>query len=355
MNTLTGFTPSGLISSKNLLAGLLLVALSCACCHPCCLAYADGKDNGSDRSALTDGDATAEGIDEEALQNLVRRAGETHSNALVIVKNGKLIGQWYFGHTIKAQALNSITKSICSLAIGRLIDEQKIASLETPIASYYPQWRSDSRRVVTLREILSHTSGLDEKAGSEAGDLVADALTAELKEKPGTKFIYNNRASNLLAGIVKMAAGKGLDQYINEKFFLLLSISDWHWNQDDAGAAPASGGLAMTALDLAKIGILVGDGGSYARQQLISKSWLSQSTGRPAMPKVSADYGLMWWLLPPGNPNSGACMARGFHGQYMVVLPAKRLVVVRQISEKAHKSEADDFTDLPELAMKLVN
>ncbi|MBU6453561.1 MAG: hypothetical protein KGS72_17410 [Cyanobacteria bacterium REEB67] len=76
------------------------------------------------------------------------------------------------------------------------------------------------------------------------------------------------------------------------------------------------------------------------------------------MPKISADYGLMWWLLPAGDiktTGGGACMARGFHGQYMIVLPAKRLVVVRQISEKAHKSEADDFTDLPELAMKLVH
>ncbi|MBU6453562.1 MAG: serine hydrolase [Cyanobacteria bacterium REEB67] len=67
---------------------------------------------------------------------------------------------------------------------------------DTPIASFYPQWRSGPKSGITLREVLSHTSGLDEKAAGDGGDVVAEALAAELKDKPGSKFVYNNRASS---------------------------------------------------------------------------------------------------------------------------------------------------------------
>ena len=206
----------------------------------------------SDTVAFADGDATTEGIDETALQSLVKRAGETHSNALVIVKNGKLIGQWYFGHLVK------------------------IASLDVPLASFYPSWR---------------------------------------------------------------------------------------WTKDLAGQPTVTGGLSLNAIDLAKVGNMLisilqnGDsaagGGS---KNTISKSWIDQSTGGAALPKISPDHGLLWWLLRTGSDDYNRTigfMGRGFHGQFLIVLPQQRLVIVRQISEKSHKSEGDDFADLPDLTKKL--
>ena len=82
MNTFTGNAHAGFISRKIWLAGLMLTVFAAWRYHSGCLAYADGKDSNAEKAAFLDGDATTEGVDEEALQNLVRRAGETHSNAL---------------------------------------------------------------------------------------------------------------------------------------------------------------------------------------------------------------------------------------------------------------------------------
>jgi CubicO group peptidase (beta-lactamase class C family) len=279
---------------------------------------------------------------------------------LVVIKNGKLIGQWYFGHKIKPQSIRSITKSITSLAIGKLIDERKIASVDVPISAFYPEWSVGPKSAITLKQVLSQTSGLDDKADSNQPDLVKFALEAELKDRPGSKFVYNDRASNLLAGVVQIAAGKPVDAYVAEKIFTPLEISNYHWDKDQSGHPLVMGGLELNALDLAKIGQLIVNGGICNGKQIISPSWLEVATTRPTL---NSEYGLMWWLLDKNSADIGdvgatkeivGCIARGHLGQALIILPKQKLVVVRQISEKGHKIEADDFSDLPALTRSLL-
>jgi CubicO group peptidase (beta-lactamase class C family) len=303
-----------------------------------------------DDNYFADGDAQAEGISEEALGKLVQRAGETHSNALVIIKNGKLIGQWYFGHVVKAHPLNSITKSISALAIGKMLDDKKLAAIDVPVASVCPPWRTGAKSAITLKHVLTQTTGLDEAGEVNMGDVVADALAAKIKEAPGARFIYNNRASNLILPLAKAACGQNLDQYVNTNFFTPLQITSWQWHKDEAGQAPSMGGLDLSAIDLAKFGQLLVDGGTVKQKRLLSAAFIHDATATPGMPKASADYGYMFWLLDKGH---AGFMGRGNDGQYLLVLPNKKLIVVRQISQKGHKSEADDFADLPEIAQKL--
>jgi CubicO group peptidase (beta-lactamase class C family) len=102
---------------------------------------------------------------------------------------------------------------VVSLAFGRLLATGKLASVDEPVHTWYPEWRQGKKRAITIRHLLTQTSGIqaDKMTGSEvhgSPDLVQLALCAELADDPGAKFFYNNKASNLLAGLVRRISGK---------------------------------------------------------------------------------------------------------------------------------------------------
>jgi CubicO group peptidase (beta-lactamase class C family) len=309
---------------------------------------------------LPSGNAVAEGIDLAALDKLTKRARKTHSNALIVVKNGKVIRKWYIGHKLRPIVTRSITKSITSLAIGCLIDDGKIKSLDQPISDFFPELNQGMKKNITLKHILANTSGIDASEVYNDPDLIKVALAADVKSEPGTEFVYNNKAVSLLAGIVKITSGNPADQYISERILSPLGITDASWERDKAKNPLVMGGLLLHAMDLAKIGQLVLNGGTWHGKRIVSKEWISKSTN----PGVSATpwYGLLWWILP-GEFSSGAAgtrppigfRAEGYMGQNLIVLPKHQLIVVRQISKENYTSKSDYFEDIVECTKNLVS
>jgi CubicO group peptidase (beta-lactamase class C family) len=242
----------------------------------------------------------AEGVNEVALNKLLHRADETHTDALVILKNGKLLGEWYFGKIDHPIPIMSMTKSISSLGTGRLIDIGKIKSLDQPVFEFYPEWNQGRKRFITVRQLLNHTSGIQSYRSAEeiyaSPDFVKFALAAELSTNPGKHFFYNNKAINLLSGISQAASGNSLDQVVAQDIFAPLGISEYTWEKDKAGNPIAMADLSMRATDLAKVGQLIADDGVWDGRQVISKSWLQESfkSGQSFMPTC----GLLWWLIP---------------------------------------------------------
>ena len=218
----------------------------------------------------------------------------------MIVKNGKLIGEWYFGKRRAPIESMSATKSIVSLAIGHLIDSSKIKSLDEPVYSFYPEWKQGRKKQITLRHLLNHTSGLQADRTTEeiyqSPDFVKLALSAELASDPGSKFFYNNKATNLLAGIVKVASGKRLDEYLRDEIFAPLGITEFSWTLDKSGNPHGMSGLQIHALDLARIGQMLLDEGTWDGKQIVSKKWIDESTS-PGQP-FDPGCGLLWWLFP---------------------------------------------------------
>ena len=130
----------------------------------------------------------------------------------MIVKNGRLVADWDFGQPRGPIEAMSATKSIVSLTIGRLIDSGKIKSLDQPVSDFYPEWKQGRKKLITVRHLLSQTSGLQNEPNTTveiypSPDFVQLALAAELSDDPGSRFSYNNKAVNLLAGIVQRASG----------------------------------------------------------------------------------------------------------------------------------------------------
>jgi CubicO group peptidase (beta-lactamase class C family) len=237
-------------------------------------------------------------VDPLALQQLLRAAQAAHSDAVVIWKDGREVGAWYFGNPPKRIEAMSATKSIVNLAIGRLVTTGAIRSIDDPVSKYYPEWRQGRKQAITIRQLLDHTSGLESDGSEEvesSPDVVQLALAAELTDDPGTHFYYNNKAVNLLAGIVQKASGKTMDALLRSDVFGPLGITDFVWVRDSAGNPYAYARLEILPEDMAKLGQLVLDRGRWNGKQLIAPEWFDAiMRGSVVEPRA----GLLWWLIP---------------------------------------------------------
>jgi CubicO group peptidase (beta-lactamase class C family) len=240
-------------------------------------------------------------INPTALETLRKRAEAAHSDVVVILKDNQVIGEWYFGKPKSKIHLMSCTKSVVNLAIGRLIDAGKIRSLDQPVFEFYPEWQTGSKRQITIRHLLNHTSGLQNIPNATieiypSSNIIKLALAAEVSDAPGSRFSYNNKAVNLLAGIIEIASGKRMDLYVRDEILQPLGITDYDWSLDSAGIPYAMAGLELTATDFAKIGQLILQKGRWNGKRIVSEKWINESF-KPGQPYYTL-CGLLWWRIP---------------------------------------------------------
>jgi len=253
-----------------------------------------------DANTFPPGDPAQLGVDIAALGRLKAKAESEESDAVVIVKDGRLIADWVFGKKRGPIEAMSATKSVVSLAVGRLIDEGKIKSLDQPVSDFFLEWRQGRKRLITVRHLLNHTSGLEDKPTTreiyDSPDYVQFALAADVVSDPGAKFFYSNKATNLLAGVVQRASGRPLDEYVKREIFAPLGIVDFGWSKDGAGNPQAMAGLQITAVDFAKVGQLMLDEGVWRGRRVLSREWVVESIqeGQPH----NGICGLLWWRTP---------------------------------------------------------
>jgi len=237
-------------------------------------------------------------LNSKILDSLIKTAELTQTDGLVIFLDGKLYNEYYFGKEAKKIEAMSSTKSIVNLAIGKLITDGLIKSVDQPIYDFYPEWNQGMKKEVTIRHLLNQTSGMQNVPNTNveiypSPDFVKLALAAEIVNKPGTVFSYNNKAVNLLAGIVKIVSRKRMDNYLAEKIFTPLGIEDFDWTLDDEGNPHAMAGFQVLPRDLAKLGQLFIQKGKWEGKQLINEAWFTE-TGTPS--SLDPTYGLLWWI-----------------------------------------------------------
>ena len=162
----------------------------------------------------------------------------------------------------------------------------------------YPEWRQGKKSNIKLLHILNHTSGIQNIPNADAEifpapNVIKLSLSAEVDFMPGLVFSYNNKAVNLLAGVVEIVSGRPPDKYCQDEFFDPMGISDFKWYHDESGNQHALAGLTLKARDLAKFGQLVLQNGKWIGVQLISSECLDEmlSKGQNYYPW----YGLLWW------------------------------------------------------------
>lgn len=236
----------------------------------------------------------------EPFVDLIRQASAPNSDAILVLAGDEVAAQWESAAAAEPIETMSVTKSVVSMAIGRLLYQEYLDSVQVRLSTLYPAWQQEGKGDITIEHLLSHTSGLASERTTariyEAGDVVQFALDSAVAWPPGAKFAYNNRAVNLLAGVVERLAGRPLDQYVAEELFAPLGIKRFSWTHDLAGNPYAMAGLAMRSVDLARLGQLMSAGGVWCGERLLPPGWLEQCT--QAGEQFQAAYGLLWWLIP---------------------------------------------------------
>lgn len=307
---------------------------------------------------------------------------EGHStNALFVIHEGKLIHHSTANGFKKGQPHRqwSISKSISSALIGMAI-QQKIITLKTPVNKFY-KLHKEARFSPRLEDLLGMSSGFDWNEGYEGNPLQSNVIAMlyttgyndmatytaaqPMKADPGEVFYYSSGETNLMMGMLKKSMG--LNDYENypwTQLFEPLNIKSATWEKDQAGVFVGSSYLFMAPEDLAKIGYLYLKKGHFMGKQLITPEWVTYSTQLTSgLKKYKAKkgervetYGAQWWLNQnlPGQPNTkkyealpdDAFMAQGHHGQILLILPSKSLVLVRNASDKDGRLDRNRFYSL---------
>ena len=348
---------------------VLVMLASCALAHPLVAVAAGDADCGTP-VALDDGWPIARpeeaGFDRARLCGLIARlsAAEDNVHGVVVVRHGKLViekyfagndepwgyprGLYDFGATSRHD-MRSISKSVTSLLVGIALDRKLIASVDQPVIDFFPEHanlRTQGWDKITLRNLLTMSSGLkwseggpwnpanDEWHLANDADPVKYVLQRTVVAPPGTVWNYNGGGTELLGAIVAKVSGKNVKDFAREALFEPLGIHDWVWETWTSGTTAYAAGLRLRPRDAAKIGQLVLDKGKWNGRQVVSASWIEESTG-PHLQAVGMlgsifFYGYQWWLgrslAPHGEVKWIAGIGLG--GQRLFIVPDLDLVVM---------------------------
>ena len=278
----------------------------------------------------------------ELLAIIAREARESESDSVMIVQNGEVVFSEFYGEADRPRNVQSVTKSVCAMAIMILLEEGKIESLDVPMTRWFPSWSNDPMKSkITLGMILNNTSGLPDTQARQSDppgaismpdffandDLVKTAAEAPLNTIPGLRFMYSSLGASLLQPVIKEASGQSVTAFVQAKIFDKLEIMDAYWRFDRAGQETTSGGLFLSTHDLVKIGQLMLGQGTFEGRQVFSRESARRMTAKS---QPFRDYGLLWWIdYKPTETSGGLIAAHGWGGQYIAILPEKNLVAVR--------------------------
>ena len=256
------------------------------------------------------------------------------------------------------------------VAITALIAMQdRLLILDERASDTLTEWQSDSRRDITLRQLLSHTSGLDPN-----GDLIyavrdqfAAAVRVRLIDPPGTRFHYGAVGYQAFGEILRRKLkplGKTVEGYMRERLFDPLDLDIAAWKHDKAGNPLLHTGMELSTREWAKFGEFVKHRGLYKQKQLIDNKLLSiLLTGY----KIDPAYGIGFWLnRPPPHPQRQPIIdlqpaidgdqlypdgpedlyaAIGSGKQRLYIIPSLDLVIVR-LGKEAPFSDGDFLSRL---------
>lgn len=279
-------------------------------------------------------------------------------HSVTLVKSGKIFFEHAYGdkETGCPTYVFSCSKSFVSIAIGLLCDEKKL-SLDEDIESIFPESTGKlariSRRVVTVRDLLTMQSGasfgeLDCMAESE---WLRTFITSAAIGEYGREFFYNSLNTYALAAIVVKRSGVSLTEYLKEKLFSPLGITNIYWELGPEGIEKGGWGLYISAEDLAKVGIMLLDCGKYGDKRILSEEYAKEATSPKAKTPDSLgafDYGYQIWT----ENGRDAFLFNGMLGQNMYVNRENGIICVTFAGNTHAFQQCDVFSYVNEYFTK---
>jgi CubicO group peptidase (beta-lactamase class C family) len=297
----------------------------------------------------------AAGIDASAVDEAFAEPGPAPTRgtrAVVVVHDGAIVAERYAPGYGRDAALAgwSVTKTVVNALAGVLVGRGKLA-LDAPLD--VPEWTApgDARRAITLRQLLTMTSGLafSESYANPLGDALQMlfgepgaghfAASKPLIATPGQRWDYSSGTTNIVARALRQAIGGSQADYLafpRRALFEPLGMARAVLEPDASGHLVGSSFMFAPARDWARLGQLYLQDGVWDGKRLLPEGWVAFST-TPVAAAPDGVYGAhVWRRLPRVYAPSGeagvpgdAYHAVGYEGQLVTVVPSRRLVVVR--------------------------
>lgn len=297
----------------------------------------------------------------------------------LVMVDGAIVHENYPGQgdVNKAWRLASGTKSFSGVAAAAAVQD-KLLTLDEQVSDTLSEWRADGRKEITIRQLLSLTSGIDTPAPFKGRRVSpAESVALALVHQPGTKYAYGQAPFQIFAELMRRKLkGESYEAYLNRRVLGPLGVKLEFKSLTmfgDSGPDWGGGGV-MSARDWAKFGEFVRNGGKWDGRQLVDPVALRENFKGSS---VHGGYGLTWWLKAPKGaavpledttenatdfykggadalPVAQVWMAAGAGKQRMVILPERNMVVVRQ-SGRLLMGERSGFSDVEFLRLLLTN
>jgi CubicO group peptidase (beta-lactamase class C family) len=280
--------------------------------------------------------------------------------AFLIIKNDSLWHERYFddyGLDSKSNSFSMI-KTIVAAALSKAIEAGDVDSEDQKVIDFLPWLTGDYAKDVSMGDLASMSSGLKWKEDYEnlltitprtyvEKDMARLMKTIPIESEPGQQFVYQSGNTQLLAMALQQATGQSISILLRDYFWNPMGVeqpSSWIIDSETHGLEKAYCCWNANARDFARFGKLFKNHGVWNGEQLIDSTFTAKAV-RPRF-EDSPQYGYGWWL---GDVDGKAFFSmRGHLGQYVIVLPAYDLIVVRL----GHRSmpdlpDSDTPADLP--------
>jgi CubicO group peptidase (beta-lactamase class C family) len=300
-----------------------------------------------------------EGFDKQLFDKVIGKVEKGDYGALtsiIVISDNKLITERYFNGWKKdsVHSIQSISKSITSLLIGKAIELGEISSVDERIVDILPELRTEkmgSRKdSLSIEHYLTMSAGfewsekyppMDNRSSlypiyHQKQDYIQYFFNQPLIHKAGKMFEYNSGLSMTLGAILQRKTSMELEEFAERYLFKPLDIKYvWHnsviWKHDKNGLAHCGGGLYLRPIDMAKLGSLVYNNGAWNGKQIISKKWIEKSTSPiidASTSKKYRNYGYQWWLYDPLFDLDTILYADGLAGQNIFIIKEFNTIIL---------------------------
>jgi CubicO group peptidase (beta-lactamase class C family) len=267
----------------------------------------------------------------------------SETTAVLVVQDGRIVAERYRPDfdMHRSQRTWSVAKSIAGTVLGAAVQQGLI---RTDQPAPVPEWQSpgDPRRAITFDQLMRMASGLhSDFPGNRTDDLyfggvaVRDQIAGwPLVAPPGTRFRYANNDTLAAIRALQHVLGDGDESRLFpfHALFWRIGMTRTVPETDWRGHFIMSSQVWTTARDLARLGLLYLNDGVWQGERILPRGWRDHVGRRgPAQPAAGEGYGATWWTFAAdsGLP-ADAIVAQGNRGQYVAVIPSRRLVIVRR-------------------------
>ena len=315
--------------------------------------------------SLTEGTSIERRLPKNFVRNYI---DENQIGGIIVLKDDKIRLEHY-GKEVDHNTVwtsFSVGKSVTSMLLGIALKEGDIKSLSDPLSKYIPELRGYDYGKVTVKQLLTMTSGID--WNEDYADTKADVAqmyrqpcfdsephilsymkSLKFIHTPGDIWNYSTGETDLLGILIQKATGKNLADYLSEKIWKPWGMEHRaYWLADECSMLNLGGsGLSATLRDYARLGtVMLKDGKKQNDNSLFAEEWLKNATSL-LMPTGDdgGGYGYLWWRFP-----NGSYAAFGIFGQMIYINPNTKVIIAQFASwphagSKALSSKRMEFIE----------